>query len=350
MIAVNLKIFTAQVLELQDNHDARVTPLSNLNPFAEALAAYDSVRLRAAFDACSKVGDGYDRTTLNQWMKGSVPGREDFVRLLAAELGDDDLFAAWQEAREQRSQSAGRSVITRFGNLSHDDKDWVFHQIRRDYLSSTFPSERRQLRYEIQIDDPATPDDDHLVVHLTMTWSGAIAANTTVQYTTTPTGLGEAYDDLQCLFREELAFEPDRLQELLSSMDPPVVGINPLGQSVPTGGHHVGVLNEAGVVQFGNEAASNARVQLQLSYPYPTGQPSFFIRHGKYQVPDTVEINLTLKTEGASSLKALPFMPPGRQRGWAATRMGPKQLFVSLGTDNTVFGDGDGIAFYWTQR
>ncbi len=319
------------------------------NPFADALAAHDPRALRAAFEACQE-GDetGYDRTTLNTWLRGSIPNREPFVRCLSERLDDPDLFAAWERARVARSPSLVKTVVSRFEGLTTEEKDDAFHQIRRDYVSE-YPSVRQRLSYRIEISDPEDPDDDHLLVKLDWSWIGDVPANATVQYVSEYADLSSAYADPACVFREELLFRPERLRTLLEGGDDQVLAITPLDTGSPRAIRHLGRLGEGGHIAFENEAARNANVQLSTSYPYPRGRPLYLIRFGVYQVPDNVDINLILRTKGATDPSAFPYLPPGRQQEWTWNRIRSNELFVSLGTgNNTVLSEGDGVVLYWT--
>lgn len=319
------------------------------NPFADALAAHDMRALRAAFEAC-KQGDetGYDRTTLNRWLDGSIPNREPFVRCLSERLGDPEIYASWQQAKEARSPSRVKTVVSRFEGLSTEEKDEAFHEIRAQYLA-TFPSVRRRGTYRVEVDDPPDPGDDHLVVRLEMTWRGAIPAGAEAQIVTGHDELGDAYEAATCIFREILDFDTERLTQLLAVGPDPVLAINPVDTNAPRGAHHVGQQVEPGRFRFDNPEATEAQVRLSLSYPYPRGLGVFFIRLGRYQVPDTFEVTLRLNSRSASSPQAFPFLPPGRQREFSQSFLGPDELFFTFGTGNTVYGEGDGLVLYWTE-
>lgn len=322
--------------------------MANKNPFASALATHDMPALRAAFEACQEGAEtGYDRTTLNRWLDGSVPVREPFIQCLAERLKDPKIYTSWQEARGARSPSRVKTVVSRFEGLTAEEKDEAFHEIRRDYVAE-YPSVRSRLNYRIEISDP-DPDNDHLQVHLDWSWTGDIPANATVQYVTAYQDLSRAYRDPACVFREELPFEPDRLHELLAAGEDQILAITPLNSPNPRATRHVGQLDEDGTFTFDNDAATNATVQLSISYPYPRNRQVFLLRFGGYQVPDTAEVTLVLRATGASSPRAFPYMPPGRQGEWTWNRIRANELFVSLGTGNTVLSEGDGVVLYWTE-
>jgi len=322
------------------------------NPFADALAAHDLQTLRAAFEACQQ-GDatGYDRTTLNTWLnQGSVPTREPFIRCLSERLEDPGLYTAWQQARKERSPSRVKDVVTRFEGLNTSEKDTAFHRIRRDYVSE-YPSIRERLSYRIEISDSDDPDDDHLQVTLDWSWVGDIPASANVQYVSAYAELTDAYADAGCVFREELLFNPDRLRALLEAGEDQVLSITPLGTSNPRAVRHVGHLGEHGHIAFENSGATNAEVEMSLSYPYPKGRPLYLIRFGGYQIPDTVDIRLILRTKGATEPTAFPYLPPGRQTEWSSNRIRSNELSVRLGTgNNTVLSEGDGVVLYWTEN
>ncbi|MEM9562611.1 MAG: hypothetical protein AAGA93_08355 [Actinomycetota bacterium] len=320
------------------------------NSFVAALNEHDMARLRNAFEAAkTATGEKYDRTTLNRWMDGSVPSKEGFVRQLATELDDEDVFSAWQQARRSQTPSQGRAVVSRYRGLSDEEKDKVFHEIRDDYLS-TFPSARRRMAYQVEVNDPPSPDDEYLVIRFTLTWSGAIPERASVVIATEHTRFAEAYSDPDCIFREILDFEPGRLSELLESGPEPILAINPLDSRAPRGAHHIGQQDEPGLFRFDNAEAAEAEVRLSLAYPYRRGQGVFFIRFGRYQVPDNWSATLRLNSRSTSSPRAFPYLPPGRQREFSQSFLGSDELFLTVGTGNTtVYGEGDGLVLYWTE-
>jgi len=224
----------------------------------------------------------------------------------------------------------------------------VFHEVRAAYLSS-FPSVRSRSTWRVEVNDPPDPDDDHLVIRAEMTWTGAIPADAEAQIVSDHDELGDAYANPDCIFREILDFAPDRLAALFDTAPDPVLAINPLDSSAPRGSHHTGQQTEPGRFQFDNAEATDAQVRLGLLYPYPRGQGVFFIRLGRYQVPDTFEATLRLNSRSTSSPRAFPFLPPGRQREFSQSYLGPDELFFTFGTGNTVYGEGDGLVLYWTE-
>ena len=312
--------------------------------FSEKLAAYDQARLREAFD---RLGD-YNRTTLNRWLEGALPQRGEFIERLAAELEDPALYEAWQAAKSGGPASSANSVVRAFERLTPEEKDGVFHDIRGDYVS-TIASVRSRLTYTISIDDPEDPHDDHLRLSLNWRWTGDIPANATLRFETDPTGLGNAYDDPSCVFREELPFDPDRLQELLAAGGDQVLTITDLRGRVPEAEQYVGRLEPGGIYRFDNPEASSATIHIAVSYPFPRRRQVFYIRFGKYQVPDTAEVTLILNSPSTSSPTAFAYMPPGRQREWFHNAPRPNELFVSLGTGTTVLSEGDGVVLHWSE-
>lgn len=324
--------------------------MEQVNSFVAALSRYDMARLKTAFEAAKRAtGERYDRTTLNRWMGGSVPTKEAFVRQFADELGDESIFTSWRSIRESQSPSQGRSVVTRYERLSDEEKDWVFHEIRARYLG-TFPSVRSRATWRIEVNDPPDPaDTDHLMVRLELTWNGDIPADAEAVLVTEHEQLGDAYANPDCIFREILDLEPGRLAKLLTSGPDPILAITPLDTAIPRGSHHTAEQVEPGLFRFDNAEAADAQVRLSISYPYPRGLGVFFVKLGRYQVPDAVEATLRLNSRSASNPRAFPYMPPGRQREFSQNMFGPDELFFTFGTGNTVYGEGDGLVLYWTE-
>ncbi len=323
--------------------------MTDTNRFADALEAHDPTTLRAAFDACQQRSEeGYDRTTLNQWLKGSIPRKGEFVHCLADELDDPDLLDAWYGARDRRGPSPIRNVVGRFENLSPEEQDEAFHNIRRVYVSN-FEQEMSRIAYRVEIDDPADPgDSDHLVARVIVSFEGRVPDNVRVDFATNPKELGNAYGDPSCLFREILAFDRPRLEELLDNGPDQVLTYTPLTDDNPIPVSHIGERNGLSF-SFENEGAERAAVTLDLEYPFPRGRPVFFIRFGRYYVPDYAEVTLALSSQSTSEPQAFPFLPPGRQRAFTSIPIRGNELRVSLGTDNTVLSEGDGVVLYWTE-
>lgn len=320
------------------------------NRFAEALRAVEHSRLRAAFEASSQADTkgGYDRTTLNRWLDGALPNRGEFVRLLADELDDPDLYDAWEDARGERSGSAQRSVVSRFEGLAGAEKDQAFHEIRRNYVSDGRPV-RRNLVYRITVNDPPEAHADHLLLRLDMSWEGRLPANAELRFVTDESGLGDAYSLPDCIFRELLAFDPAQMADLFDTLaDDQVLAYNTLGALNPRPVTHRARPDSTGSAVFDNAEVERAHIKLSLSYPIPKGTPMFLFKVGEYSVPGPAEASLTLNSRATSRPQAVAFLAPGRQREWAANQMRANELFISLGTAETVLGEGDGFVLSWT--
>lgn len=322
--------------------------MADPKPFVDALSAYDTEVLRAAFRAAQAVtGDTYDRTTLNRWLKGTVPTNVTFVEQFATELGDRSVYDAFLQAKRAPKSANVRTVVSRYAGLNPQEKDEAFHEIRGEYLS-TSPSTRSKPTYRIEINDPPSGDDDHLIARVTLTWEGAVPAKANIRLTSEQKALGVAYSDPNCIYRDAIDLGEERLNGLLANGPDQVLAINPLTGSAPVGIHYVGSQEQPGYYQFENEASTSAKVRLSLSYPHPRGRP-FLISYGNYQVPDVVEVTLVLNSRVAAAPRAFPFMPPGRRREYSSSYIGSDELFLTLGRSTTVFGDGDGVVLHWTE-
>ncbi len=321
------------------------------NRFTEALRAIELPRLRAAFEASSRADDqgGYDRTTLNRWLDGAVPNRGEFVRLLADELDEPGLCEAWQEARGERTgSSAVKTVVSRFEGLTPAEKDEAFHEIRRDYVSEGRPVRENNV-YRIEVHDPPEADADHLLLRVDQSWEGPLPARANVAIVTEETELGDAYAKPDCVFRDLVDFEGDRLAELLDRLeDDQVLAYNPLGAFNPQPVTHRTRFDDEGVARFDNDDVERAHIKLSLSYPVPKGTPMFVIKFGEYTVPGPAEAILSLHSRATKRPRAFAFLAPGRQREWASNPLRGNELFISLGTAATVLGEGDGVVLSWT--
>ncbi len=360
--------------------------MARTNQFTEALLAADPVELKQAIERCAEREGAPHRTTFNRWLTGTVPPRGEFVQLLADELGDPTIYQSWVAVKAGRTTSPVDEVVGSFEGLSEEQqaevlshldlrradeagadeeaivasfaalggieaKDAVFHQIRGQYLT-TLPRKRSRPVYTIELVEPAAIDpenDDHFLIKLSLTWTGAIPPRANIQVVAEQKQLGKAYDDANCIFREIVMLDRMRLQQILGAGRAPVLNINRVDGDAPIGQHYTAEHVEGGMYAFANEEEDNARVRLTLTYPHPRGRPVYYINLGNYQVPDVVDIVLTLSSERASEPRAFPYMPPGRRRAWSSS-VTPDELTVTLGTGDTVFGDGDGVVLSWTEQ
>lgn len=320
------------------------------NRFAEALRAVDPALLRAAFEASGSADSqgGYDRTTLNRWLDGAIPSRGDFVHILADELSEPDLYRAWQEARGERSSSSAKSVISRFEGLSTAERDEAFHEIRKHYVSAEKP-EWRNFTYRITVNDPPEGETDHLLLRVDFSWEGRLPAQASIVFVNDPQTLGNAYNQANCIFRELIDFDTERMTQLFEGLaEDQVLAYNPLGETNPRPVTHRAGVDSFGVAQFDNDEVERAHIRLSLSYPLPKGTPMFIVRLGQYSVPGPAEATLVLNSRLASRPRAFTFLAPGRQREWASNPLRSNELFVTLGTAETVLGEGDGVVLSWT--
>ncbi|MGB5758048.1 MAG: hypothetical protein WBM50_14110 [Acidimicrobiales bacterium] len=321
------------------------------NQFVQALSAHDQRNLREAFD---RVNDATEqklhRTTLTRWLDGSVPNREDFIRLLAGELDDPKVYEAWESARETRSPAGYRSVVTRFDGLSPEDRELAYTEIRRSYLASRFPKLLDRLSYRVEINDPPEPDTDYLVVRVTQEYDSDLPANVRVIFTTTPKDLGDAYEDSRCLFRDIVPMDQDRLDALLEAGPSPVLAYNLLAGSSQRMITHHGVWRGGGLFEFDNDPVADARVRLSFEYPFPRGRQIWPIRFGEFRVAGGAEFTLTLNARSATAPDVFAYPPAGRHREWAADQVRPDELVVSLGAGGTVLADGDGLVLSWAEN
>ncbi len=320
------------------------------NQFVQALSAHDHRDLRKAFDRANAVTEQtLHRTTLTRWLDGSVPNRPDFVRLLADELDDPHVYEAWEATRGTRSPSEYRSVVTRFDGLSPEDRERAYVEIRRSYLASRFPRLLDRLSYRVEVNDPPEADADHLVIKVSQEYDGDLPAGARIVFTTSNRGLGDAYEDPSCLFRDIIPMDRDRLRALLEAGPQPVLAYNHLiaaGQRMIT---HESTLHDDGVFEFDNDHVEEARVRLSFEYPFPRGRQVWPIKFGEFRVAGGVEFTLTLNARSASSPRAFAYPPAGRQREWAADRVRPDELVVSLGAGGTILADGDGVVLSWVE-
>jgi hypothetical protein len=267
---------------------------------------------------------------------------------MGAELGNEELVEAWREARGERSGSSAKSVVTRFEGLQGPDRHEAFREIRQDYVSAGRPRRDNHV-YRITVNDPENEDDDHLVLRVDISWEGRLPGQANVVIVTDQQSLGNAYGQPDCIFREVLDFEPERLRELLAAQpDDQVLAFNPLGASDPRPVTHRARLDGDGIARFDNDEIRQAHIKLSLSYPVPRGTPTFIIKLGEYAVPGPAEFTLTLNSPRASRPRAFAFLPPGSQREWASNPLRSNELFISLGTASSVLGEGDGVVLSWT--
>lgn len=327
--------------------------MHDLNPFAQALGTVPLPRLRAAFDAVQDTnGRSYNRTTLNRWLQGSIPTRGEFIQSLASKLDAPAIYEAWQEARDSRAPSSAQAAVRAFGRLERRSREQAFHQIRDVYLSS-LPVRSRMI-YRVDVHDPPErchpgEPNDHLLVTVSASWSGEIPADATAVFTADRGELDQAFESQQCVFREGLRFDPDRLHPLLERHAELVLAVNPPG-TTGRGAIYVGEAVQPGVYCFNNPLFAEAKIRVSLTYPFPRGQSVFFLRFGPYRLQDTAEITLTLNSESSSDPRAFAYLPPGRQDELSVDLLRSNEMFVSLGHAGTVLSEGDGAVLYWTEH
>lgn len=320
------------------------------NSFAEALSAHDGLSLKEAFDRANETSTRtLHRTTLTRWLEGSVPNNEDFVRLLATELGDEQVFEAWQASRNTRSSSAPRAVISRFESLSEDERQQAYIEIRRLYLETRFSELRDRLTYRVEVTDPEDLNADHLTIRLTMEYDSELPANAQVIFVPTHGQLSQAYEESACVFRDRVAIDPAELERLLESGPVPVLAYNHLDRTGQRMIKHEARWLGGGVFEFDNEAVENVRIRLTFDYPFPRGVQMFPVRFGEYRVAGGAEFILTLNARSTSRPGAFAFPPAGRQREWAVDLVRPNELVASLGAGGTILADGDGLVLSWAE-
>ena len=318
---------------------------------ATALRRHDRVRLREAFDACREAGVGsYDRTTLNRWLDGSIPTSGDYIRCMGDYLEDPDLHQAWQAAHRSGSRSSPTpdTVVKRFESLSIDERKAAFPEIRKLFLEQ-FEDVRSRTTYRVELRDSADPEADHFELRVHHEWDGALPADAWVGFTHDTAVLGDAYEDPTCVFREILSFDEATFDSLLETWPDQILAYNEIGRANQQLVSCVGVPDGKGVFRFDNEPVENARARLSLSYPFPKGVGVFFIKLGRYRFEGGTEVSLSLDARTASSPRAFPFLPAGRQREYAADLVRPDELAVTLGAGGTILSEGDGVGLYWAE-
>lgn len=324
------------------------------SPFSAILAKYDQSELRAAFVRAKNAdGKNYDRTSLYRWLDGSVPKDGDFIQHLGHELGDSDLYPAWEQTSQRRTRATKASahptpdsVEDQYEALSHDDRQQAYPNIRRLYLER-FTELRTGASYRVELRDG--PTANFREVRVTIEWDGSLPADARAIYTTEDNRLGDAFQDRHCLFRETLAIDNDHFADLLETWPDQILTWNPIGVVNPHKHRHIATNDGDGTFQFDNDAAEDARITLSLTYPYPKGLGVFFIRFGNYRFEGGAHLFFTLNATGAHSPKVFTYLPAGRQREFAANLGRTNELVITLGSAGTILTDGDGATLYWTE-
>ncbi len=317
--------------------------------FAEALQRIERRELNEAFEACNRqIGlDRYDRTALHRWLAGSVPGREDFVTCLAAELGRPEVLTAWRETRAAATTADVKAVVTRFRGLSAADKLEAFQAIRDDVL--TVPASRIRRKFQMRVELHDGPGDDLYELRMNMDWEGYLPGQATTVIVTDYEELGEAFTQEACVFRDvveldehylertQLALATTRQTLSYSSLDgfePPVT--------------LEAVRTEGGVYAFGNEARDDARVRVRVSYPFPRGTHFYPIVFRGYQIAGPARITLAVYTSTAYNPRGYAFLGSGRS--WQASQLMGRELELDVGTEGSILGEETGIVLYWSER
>lgn len=312
--------------------------------FTEILNSYDQDRLRSAFEAC----DGYNRTTLMRWLEGTIPQRGDFIRRLASELDDPDLYDAWEEAKRGGAAGSVSGLVKSFERLSAADRDAAFHAIRERYVTDEKPR-RQDVTYDVTVTDPPTTCDDVLLLRVEYSWTGDLPADAWCQWVTDEMRLSQAYAEPTCLWREIVDLDRNDLPRLFEQLaDEQVLAYNEAGARDPKPIEHRATVDDDGIARFDNAAIDLAQITLSMSYPIPRGTPLFIIKLGEYAVPGPARATLTLDSRIAGRPRAFSFLAPGRRREWVVHQLRPNRLVTSLGTAATVLGEGDGFVLSWT--
>jgi hypothetical protein len=319
--------------------------------FSEVLNAHDDAALKAAFERVNRSGGhSLHRTTLLRWQEGSVPKSEDVVRLLAAELRDDELLDAWRASRGSRRSSPDGVVVGQFERLSPEERLLAYPEIRRLYLEARFPRLLRGVSYRIEVNDPTDGSDDHLMIRMQMEYDSDLPARARVALVATHRELSDAYESQQCIFRDRVPLAVERLEELLQVGPAPNLTYNRLDESPQRLVSSAGSWVEPGLYEFDNDVVDAARVRIDAEYPYPRSLQQYPIRFGEFRVTGGAEFSLVLNAASTSAPQAFAFPPAGRQREWAVTEVRPnRELVASMGAGGSILADGDGLVLSWHE-
>ena len=278
-----------------------------------------------------------------------MPRNGDFVRCLADRLDDPSLLEAWQRARNSPGHGAGtvEGVINRYRSLSTEDRAEAFPEIRRLFLER-YGSERSRLSFRVDVYDSADPEANFFDLRLVIKWTGRLPEYANVAFVVEQSGLGDAFEDPTCVFRDALAMDRDELLRVLEGAEQ-TLSYKPLDEDNPTFTTMQGNHDGTGVFRFENDRIDNAEVRLDLNYPYPKRQRNFPIRFGKYKVAGVVDITFAAHSSEVIDPQCNGvFLPPGNERHWASATLPRNEYVVYLGKDNLLLSEGDGALLSWT--
>jgi len=315
--------------------------------FAEALAARPDAA-RQAFDRCNRrVGlDPYDRTAFGRWLKGDLPSRREFVLALAEELGDPAIYDAWSVDRGDTADSAVKRVVTSFMGLPTPSQAEAARQIE-DYLAVRQGSIRDRFGMQIEIDD--WPGDDRLLrASVTIAWLGALPANAKVILLGGYSGLADAYQQPDCLFRDALAIPEDQSAESMLQRCSAEITYFENGAATIEPVTLPGRPGASGELAFGNDPLERADIELEVTYPYPRFHGRFPILFRGYQIRGRARIRFRPRSGRIHSVDSYAFL--GLPDAFTSMTTQRSELTVIAGREGEFLRGETGLVFTWSER
>ncbi len=315
--------------------------------FADALAAQADAA-RKAFDRCNRQAGlaPYDRTALGRWLKGDLPSRGEFVLALAYELGDPAIYDAWRLDRGDTADSAVKRVVTSFMTLPEPSQAEGARQIE-DYLAVRRGSIRDRFVMQIEMDD--WPGDDRLLrASVTISWLGALPADANVILLGGYSGLADAYEQPNCLFRDALVI-PDG-QSAESLLERCSAEITYFADGAATAGPvtRPGKPGASGELTFGNDPVEKADIELEVTYPYPRFHGRFPILFRGYQIRGRARIRFRPRSDWIHSVDSYAFL--GLPDAFTSMTTQRSELTVIAGREGDFLRDETGLVFTWSER
>ena len=314
--------------------------------FADALSARADAA-RDAFDRCNRRAGlvPYDRTAFGRWLKGDLPSRREFVLALAEELGDQSVYDAWLLDRGDTADAAVKRVVSSFIGLSEHSQTEAVRQIE-DYLAVRQGSIRDRFRMEVEIDD--WPDDDRLLrASVTISWLGSLPADAKVVLLGDYSGLADAYEQPDCLFRDALATPGDQSAEELLARCAAEISYFDEGGEADTPVTRYGTSLTPGEFSFVNDRLRKADIVLQVTYPYPRFHGRFPILFRGYQIRGRARIIFRPRSARIHSPGSYAFL--GLRDAFRSVTTPRSDVSVIAGREGEFLREGTGLVFTWSE-
>src|SRR6266516_7946338 len=303
-------------------------------------------RLKEAFDRVNEMRDTrtYDRTTLPRWLSGeSTPSDEKFVRVLAGELGDQEIVSAWVADRCGTDREV-LDLLSRYRRLSAGHKRDVRALINESFRDDS--ATRTAFTMRIELHSGLTEHCHRL--DLLLGWVGRLPAKASVVIASAEEKLVEAYTRGECIFRELVQVGAGPLASAMTALQGRKPGVRyKAADSHKFEQARIQDSDDDGqVYQFDNEEVPVAEIRLTASLPYPADLTMYPVKLGSYAVAGRAEITMVTDPKCAEQPHALCFL--GQTPSWEHPGgFDGHELTVEIGENESLIEQNSGVVFFW---